>query len=775
VAGWRYPGGVGTAGARHGPGGQGKTRLADEFAIGSRTAGWTVARARHRSEVASAGGPDESLAVRYPGLVLVVDYAERWPLPDLITLVRQHQRVARDKLRILLLARPAGDWWQLLAHQFTKLDILDRAAVRLAGLPDEPQVRAGIYTSARDTFAAVLRLADPAALRPPDVLASAEFGLTLTVHMKALVDVDAARSGREPPSGRDLAGLSSYLLDREHDHWRSVHDEGRGPVRTEAAIMRRAVYLATLTRPLPPQRAASALTRTAAVDEDRAGQVLADHARCYPPQEDGLLFEPLLPDRLAEDFLALTLPGQEDRLEYHATDDWAVTAPAWLLTYPVDGPAPDWTPQVLTVLIEAAHRWPHLRNRQLTPLLLHRPGLAVAAGGVALLRLAELDGAMPPEMLLIEPHLPTTRHPDLDLGVAAVVERLVRHWLAGGEPPTSRAGMLEHLAWRYRNAGRHEDALAAIREAVELRRQLAEDDPATAPELANSLNTLAAVLHQTGQVEDALPVAEEAVAVYHRLRESDPDAFTSNYAMAVNNLGTALLHLGRAADSVAPGREAVRAVRALLPTDPDQYRPRLVATLMNLGNALAESGQAEDGLTTTRQALELLRELAAADPDAHQHDLSQTLLNYGWRLAQNDQLAEALAITTESVACDRALAAVNPIGYRPALARSLNNLGNLYARLLRPEDALTATREALLIWRELAEQNPTADRHWLAKSLTNLSIRLSQVDDGDAGEAIAAATEALDIFGALAEHNPAHLPDLDTTLDMLARWYNGTG
>jgi hypothetical protein len=93
----------------HGPGGQGKTRLAAEFAEQSAAAGWSVAVARHRSEVAAAGGDDAHLTVRAPGLMLVVDYAERWPLADLITLIAQHHRAARTALRVLLLARPA-DW-----------------------------------------------------------------------------------------------------------------------------------------------------------------------------------------------------------------------------------------------------------------------------------------------------------------------------------------------------------------------------------------------------------------------------------------------------------------------------------------------------------------------------------------------------------------------------------------------------------------------------------------------------------------------------------------
>jgi hypothetical protein len=329
----------------HAEGGQGKTRLAAEFAAWSAKAGWAVALARHRSEAASAGGGDEHLLVQAPGLVLIVDYAERWPLEDLITLVRQHRDAARDRLRILLLARPAGTWWQGLAHQLAKLDIFDAAAIRMQALPDGPTARAGMYTAARDRFAEVFAITDPTAITGPADFGDPVFALTLTVHMRALVDVDAASCGSVPPAGSGQADLSSYLLDREHDHWRSSHDGGNGPVRATEETMGRTVYIATLTRPQPSADATEALGRThVAATEEACGNLLRDHARCYPPEDPALALEPLYPDRLGEDFLALTLPGHEDQFGYHATDPWTVTAPALLSNPAQTSPPPPPTP-----------------------------------------------------------------------------------------------------------------------------------------------------------------------------------------------------------------------------------------------------------------------------------------------------------------------------------------------------------------------------------------------------------------------------------------------
>ncbi|MFE9429185.1 tetratricopeptide repeat protein [Kitasatospora sp. NPDC006697] len=759
----------------HAEGGRGKTRLAAEFAARSAAAGWTVAQARHRSEVASAGGGDESLTVRRPGLVLVVDYAERWPLADLLTLVRQHREAARDRLRLLLLSRPAGDWWQGLAHQLAKLDVYDAEAVPLAPLPDDARVRAGIYASARDSFGAALDLPEPGGLGVPAELDDPQYALTLAVHMKALVDVDAARRGITPPSGRDQAALSSYLLDREHDHWRSSHDGARGPLRTDERLLRRTVYLATLTRPLAYPAAVTALARTRATDPRLAGGAVADHAVCYPPQDPGLLFEALSPDRLGEDFLALTLPGREQATAYHATDGWATEAPALLLDHPADAQPPALARQVLTVVIEAAHRWPHLLHSQLVPLLLARPALAPAAGGAALLRLFEL-AELPGEVLEeIRPHLPIERHVELDLAVAVFTRRLIEYRFARGTVgPLERAELLRALAVRYGNAGLLVEAIAPAQASVELYRVLAAADPGHLPALASALNSLGAAANTAGRYEAAQAPMAEAVALYRHLAETDPAGQLTDLAMALNNQCVLLLRIGRAAESVTPGREAVSVHRRLVAADPEQHRPGLATALTNLSNSLAESGRTQEGSAFAGEALELHRELARADPDRHLPDLGMTTINHGLRLMNEGRFGEALPVCEEAVAIQRRLARINPAAHLPNLAAAWDNLGNLHARMQRRTEALAATREALAIREGLAVSDPVLHQPGLAKSLTNLSIRISQ-SQGDSAEGLALAQRGSALFRPLAASNPAHRGDFATSLLTLGYWHTLRG
>jgi hypothetical protein len=73
--------------------------------------------------------------------------------------------------------------------------------------------------------------------------------------------------------------------------------------------MTKVVFAAALTGPVGAQAGAAAVdSLTLELD---TGRVLTDHAVCYPPPAEppSAVLEPLYPDRLAEDFLALTVPG----------------------------------------------------------------------------------------------------------------------------------------------------------------------------------------------------------------------------------------------------------------------------------------------------------------------------------------------------------------------------------------------------------------------------------------------------------------------------------
>ena len=759
----------------HAEGGSGKTRLAAQFASRSAEAGWAVALARHRSEVASAGGGDESLTVKAPGLVVVVDYAERWPLEDLITLVRQHQEAARDRLRILLLSRTAGTWWEGLRYQLIdklKIGCVDK--IRLEALPDTPGVRTDVYVQARDRFAEIFALTEPAWIGVPKYLADPVFALTLTVHMRALVDVDAASRSQAPPTGSGQAALSSYLLDREHDYWRSSHDRGHGPSTATEQTMGRAVYVATLTRSVPPDDAAAALVRTGAAAAT-AEKLLEDHARCYPPAEPGLVLDPLYPDRLGEDYLALSLPGHEDEFDYHATDPWATTAPALLLTPGDDNVPAAYTRQALTVLIEAAHRWPHLTERHLNPLLRDHPALALAAGSAALTRLSDLATLDIAVLEAVEPHLPRHAHVDLDLGASALTGRLTEHRLAATTDPAARAVLYGNLGWRYGNAGLHHQALSSTQQASELHRELAQANPAAhLPGLAAALSNLGGHYAGMGLHKEALAPTREAVDIRRRLAEADPAVHLPDLATALNNLGVQLSEAGQREEALAPTREAVEIRRRLAVADPVANLPRLAIVLNSLGVQLSEVGLREEALALTREAVDTRRRLADVSPGEHLPELAMALNNLGTHCAGMGLREEALDLAREVVDIRRRLADTNPTAYLPRLAAALNNLGGHYAGMGLRREALISAREAVDIYRCLADADPVAYLPGLAVALNNLGARLAGM--GLREEALAPARETVDIRRRLADANPAaYLPGLAVALNNLGLRFSQMG
>ena len=716
----------------HAPGGQGKTRLAAQFGGASTRAGWSVVAARHRSEVVAADA-DQQLAVYRTGLLIIVDYAERWPLEDLIRLLQQHQAVAAAPIRVLLIARSGGGWWQSLVYQLTKFGIADAGEWELAPLAEHLPDRQAIYLAARDRFASVLGVAVPTTTAGPK-LDSPQFEMVLALHMKALVDVDAASRGLKPPTGQDQAGLSSYLLAREYDYWQAACHNSEGPVRTRELAMARVVYTATLTRALSHDDAVVALTR-AKINEattEPVDQVLEDHKVLYPPTGSGTYLEPLYPDRLGEDFIALTTPTGAG----NTGKSWAATLPARLLAIDDDGSAPAYATPAIIVLVEAAARWPHLAENHLYPLLSRHPQLALAAGGATLARLVDIDGIDIAVLEAIERLLPPDRDVDLDPAAAAITRRLTDHRLDKVSDPAARARLCAGLAWRLCNADLHDQAMSPALETVQIYRRLAQTDQAAfEPELARALSNLCLLLSRLQQWDEAVAVAEEAARIYRDLAAADPAPYEPELAWALNNLSAGLADLYQRQDALPYAEEAVSIYRRLA-TDRRFDQADLAWALNNLGFLLEELQRPEEALAVTQEARWVYKRLAAANPARFEPDLAGVLSDTAALLQNLGRLEDALATAEEAVDVYRRLAAANP-RFGQDLAGRLNDMGIILQSLGRLEDALAATQDAAEVYRWLAAANPkfTSDLANVLQKLSSMLQDLGRLTEQGAADA----------------------------------------
>ncbi|UBU18321.1 tetratricopeptide repeat protein [Nonomuraea gerenzanensis] len=760
----------------HGPGGQGKSRLAARLAEESLAQGWKVVAALHGPGTVLPADRQEDLSLTgATGLLLVVDYADQWPLTHLTWLFSNallHRPGVRT--RVLLVARTLDAWPAVRATLATHL-----AATSAQALPalDTGGEREEMFRVARDSFARHYTVAEPEAVRVP-WLGAPDMGLTLGVHMAALVAVDAFATGARQPRPTDLAALAAYLLDREHLHWARLHSEethrlspaGRTFTTTPQA-MHYTVFLAALTGSVD-RATGRALLQDPPVELE-AERALADHAHCYPPERPGSVLEPLYPDRLAEDFLALTVSGHP--VDYPA-QPWAAPATATLVRRPGEWTddrrllppqeqAPPWTPRAVTFLAAAAARWPHVGPNCLFPLLREDPFLALDAGNAALVALAESADFGLLESLA--KRLPAEQNADVDVGAAAVVKRVTDERLAVVDDPGLRAEFLTYLAQRLSFAGRTEEALEPIGEALEIHRRLAEPS-----KLAGTLDLLGVALEALGEQEQALARTAEAVEIYRQVAEPAQPGHLAAFAVALHNAARLYLAVGDPRRAFEHAEEALGLDIRLAGAHPGEHVASVAASLSMVATTLSAMGRHEEALRFVEQAAQILTALAEVDPATHLPELADVQNNRGVILSHLGRRTDAVTPVMEAVAAERRLAEANPDVHLPGLALALNNLGTRHTELGEFAEALAAAEESVRIHTRLAAANPAAHRPGLAMSLHNLSstqllMGMARQDEERMRLGIENERRALEIQRELAAAQPARY-NLDLAGQLMA-------
>ncbi|MFE9690628.1 tetratricopeptide repeat protein [Micromonospora sp. NPDC005806] len=666
-------------------------------------------------------------------------------------MLRERVQPVAGPVRVLLVARPAGSWWHGLRHELAKAGMAS-SATGLGPLAPTIAGRAAIYGAACATFADRLGVTDVTEWPVPD-LAGDRWKLVLTIHMAALAAVDAHVRETTAPIEPDL--ISAYLLDREHAHWQALHGNGR--IGTAQAMIGRAAYTATLTGPMPRARAVEVLT---AVQVEPSNSVVDDHAMCYPPDDPAAALQPIYPDLLGEDFLALSTPGHP--VADYLPDGWATTAAAKLLSgVDADEPSP-WAASAVTVLVETARRWPHIATGVLGPLLRANPGLALTAGNAAMTGLAAIEDIGMEVLDLIAARFPARRHLDLDVGIAAITSRLTGPRLRAAVDDHTRASLHDEAGQRLGNAGRYAEGADALAAAADLYRHMGDE---YASELAGALSSLSYLYSKLGRQSEAIAATTEAVGTLRRLVRTDV-SHLPDLANALQSLGVDLSHQGRLAESLDATVEGVRYLRLIAEADPERSKVDLARALANLGIRLSHAGERKEALVVGREAVGLFREAVARDPTRHQDELALALDELGSRLTDVGRREQAVEASQEAVVLHRRLAAVNPAAFGPDLAQSLGRLGIRLSFVGRWSEGLAVTAEAVGTWRLLAAMAPLAYEPQLAEALSLYGVRAAEV--GRVADALRATADAAHVLRRLASDNPrAYQPNLAATLDNL--------
>jgi hypothetical protein len=649
-----------------GPGGAGKSRLANEVATALKPAGWNAGLFRFDKPC------DLSLIDR--PTFLFIDYPEE-KRPEVLALLSQLpglELAGTAKLRVLLLSRQPRPWWDgdlaaagvhpLCDAQDVAVGALDAAATCALVAEVARRFGAGTVADAAEIAAWHARaprlhglplFATAAAVHcvvdgdPTFTLSGAEILAALVLRERRRLEQAARAAGwRRPAAAARLHGLAAL--------------RGGLAGATLTSLARQAGDIG-----LPPP--------DEIVDAVRGqGWWADDH---LPAPQPDLLAAELLHQTLGEaaDWLAAVLDSADsldiDRLDRLA-DDIATLHP---------GPGN----RLVAALIAAVTTHPPLAKAY----------RVVLDAPVKSFRLAAVGAAVGKALLAQE-----------------------------GLGDARRAGILNNLANCLSMAGDRPGALTAARRAVEIREVLAAENPAAyRPDLAMSLNTLANRLSETGDRLGALTAARRTVEIREALAAENPAAYRPNLAVSLNNLAIFLSETGDRPGALDAARRAVEIYQALAAENSAAYRSALASSLNNLATFLSETGDRPGALDAARRAVEIYQALAAENPAAYRPDLAMSINNLANRLSETGDRPGALTAARRAVEMYQALAAENPAAYRPDLAMSLNNLAAFLSETGDHQGALTAARRSVEIYQALAEENAAAFGRYLDISRNTLA------------------------------------------------------
>jgi hypothetical protein len=276
-----------------GAGGMGKSRLMLEACNQQLEKGWRAGFLDSRSKSVSRDiiealfGDEDTL--------VVVDYAETRRTELHALLSSAYSAKGTGRIRVVLLARSAGDWWDALGTEGGGVgELVSGPAaewVPLRPLAQGYEERQGSYKIARDHFAA--RLKREGERGTPDDLDDEIFSVALMLHMKALAAIEGVKVKGDQ-------GVLGYIVDRERRYWKQRAGELGLPNLLDASIGQ-AVALLTLNDGVRNSQEALAIFKQLPRLSDQPFAVLAalsDMLHGLYPGDRWI--EPLQPDLLGE-------------------------------------------------------------------------------------------------------------------------------------------------------------------------------------------------------------------------------------------------------------------------------------------------------------------------------------------------------------------------------------------------------------------------------------------------------------------------------------------
>ncbi len=513
-----------------GAGGQGKTRLALELCKQRLASGWFAGFLDSDLEVNRLAAGWQTLRNYNQPLLIVIDYAETRQTPFLTLLKAALQNPSASPVRLLLLARDGGEWWDKLPGRDSYCESFlsgyaTSGPFRLPPLYVAERDRREAFGRALRAFAETLGVGAPAIV--PSLLGE-HFERPLYVQMAALL----ALYGEAPTTAQ---GLTRALLHHERRYWIGLLSQFNWlePDRRAEQLL----ALSTLAGGFATPKAAEPLWGKAKGDVLSTADFNAlfrTLATLYPGTQ-GL--QALRPDILGEALVAQALlhPGGETLLD--AVLDNAASKPIRRNALTVLARLSTQRSDVHETLIEAFTRHFAYCCQELVAVGAETTSQLPALAELAFARLSSVSKSQAAGLL-----------------APLLIEESVQ--LAGLSSMVSEY-LVEKARDRFEKKPGNLDRMA---------------------EYARLLTNHALALSRVGNVREACEVGLIGLGLYHRLTVRNPNRYEPDYATSLNNYASHLGEVGRYEEALEHGRRAMDIRERLAQKNPKRDADKLFAT-----------------------------------------------------------------------------------------------------------------------------------------------------------------------------------------------------
>lgn len=713
-----------------GPGGVGKTRLGIEVCSRLNKIGWISGFLSGECDIPNVSNLVSSIVNSNSSCLIVLDYAETRQAVLLAILRALQTSNLTGNVRILLLARDGGEWWDLLPSKDPICEPLleglaSTGPYDVPALHNSDDDRQAAYQLALATFAERLKLVGP---HYQPQLTEAHFAFPLYIQMAAL----SALYGDRPKSAE---ALTRTLVGHERRYWRKTLaglPVSGDVIESQAALL---MTIATLASGVATYRDLSKIWDAAGGE----GTLLKPLFAAISPLYRGIQgLDGWRPDLLGEALIAQVLLSDSgapllNALLKHGSKGLrksTLTVLARMLPYRDD---------IIPIVEDALVSTMRLCVDEIIAAIIQSP---TALPKVVENAFSRLDKSSQWQIAgILEPY---TKFDVLPLsGIDVLVSQVsVRRAEKDLFRKTTQSKInyifaLANLSIALDRDGQEIEAIEILKKALELQRGLAEKDQNRFnPKLASILGSYARLLSQLGNSELALSISTQALKMQQSLVNINPKEYESGLIAFLNRHSAMLTMQGQFEEAKSVSEQSLAICLRFEKENPGDFQIALANCFGNYGAALVNLGLVEDAVKASEQSAIIFERLAKEKPERFEDDFAISLSNYSGLISKLGHTVEAVEKSGQSLAINLRLAAWKPQRFEPALAHSLNNHASHLSENGDGKEASILAKKSLDIWRRLALNNATRYEYEYVSSLGNYADHLAELGKFEEADAI---------------------------------------